>query len=209
MSQAAQVTSIEAIKDFQAFLCQCCADIREALCAVDMEAHRVLDWVAHDQASFWRRAVRDRQEELAQAKADLFRRQLERLSGEEPDLIEQQEAVWRANRRLHEAEDKVDNCRRWLPLLQHALEEYQAPARQLAALVEGDPPRAVAVLEQVLDALESYVFLAPPTASAPALGTQEVLPNEVDKPQTSAPTHEDPSPAADAQVDLEGRASCP
>lgn len=173
MSDAAHVTSIEAVKEFQAFLGRLCEDVREALVAVEMEGRRTLDWVTHDQAGYWRRAVCDRQDDLAQAKADLFRRQLERLSGQEPDLIEQKEAVWLAERRLREAEEKVENCRRWGPLLQDALEEYQAPARQLAAMVEGDPPRAVALLEQIAANLDSYVFLAPPSGSSQAGGAAE------------------------------------
>jgi len=165
MSQSAHVAAIAAVKDFQAFLGEFCEDVREALCAVEMEARRTLDWVQHDQLAYWRKAVRDRQDDLTQAKAALFRKQLSRLSGEKPDLIEEKEAVWLAEERLHEAEDKVDKCRRWAPLVQRAIEEYEATARQLAGLVEGTPPAAVILLGQILDTLDSYTFLAPPAGT--------------------------------------------
>lgn len=168
MSQSARVTAIAAVRDFQAFLSEFCEDAREALCAIDMEARRTLDWVQHDQLVYWRQAVRDRQDDFAQAKAALFRKQLSRLSGEKPDLIEEQEAVWLAERRLHDAEDKVEKCRRWAPLVQRAIEEYEAIARQLAGMVEGTPPAAVVLLGQILAALDSYTFLAPPTGAGPA-----------------------------------------
>jgi hypothetical protein len=167
MSQSARVTSIEAVKEFQAALASFCAEARDALGAVAMEARRVHESILHDQLHGWRRAVRDRQEDLSQAKADLFRRQLARISGQDPDVIEQKEAVWLAQRRLEEAEDKVEKCRQWARLLQEALDEYQAPAQQLAALVEGKPPRSVAYLDQILDALDTYVAAAPPAAPRP------------------------------------------
>lgn len=168
MSQSARVTAIAAVKDFQAFLSEFCEDAREALCAIEMEARRTLDWVQHDQLAYWRQAARDRQEDLTQAKAALFRKQLSRLSGEKPDLIEEKEAVWLAEEHLHEAEDKVAKCRRWAPLVQRAIEEYEATARQLAGQVEGTPPASVVLLGQILDALDSYTFLAPPSGASPA-----------------------------------------
>jgi hypothetical protein len=167
MSESAQVTSIDAVKNFQAFLSQFCEDAKEALCIIDMEARRVLDWISHDQLTYWRKAVRDRQQELTQARADLFRKQLSRLSGEKPDLIEEKEAVWKAEQRLQQAENKVDRCRHWGPLLQQEMEEYEPSARQLEAFIEGRPPQAVALLGQILATLDSYVFLAPPPPPAP------------------------------------------
>src|SRR5438132_1335829 len=113
MSQSARVSSIEAVKDLQAALAAFCQDVREALCAVDMEARRVLEWLLHEQPNQWHRNVRHLQEELAQAKADLFRRQLAGMSGEKLDVIEQREAVWMVQERLREAEEKMEKCRHW------------------------------------------------------------------------------------------------
>ena len=177
MSQAARVSSIDAVKDFREALASFCEDAREALGAIDMEARRIHEWVLHDQWHFWRRQVLVRQDELAQAKADLFRRQLARISGQDPDCIEQKEAVWEAQRRVEEAEEKVEKCRQWGRLLQRALEEYQGPARQLAALVEGQPPQGVAVLGQIIDSLEAYVSLgAAPGGEPPAVSTPPAPP---------------------------------
>jgi hypothetical protein len=171
MAEAARVTSIEAVQDFQVFLAKVCQDTREALVSVEMEARRTLDWVRHEQAAFWQRTVRDLHEEVTQAKAALFRKQLTGMSGHKPDLIEERDAVRLAQARLAEAEEKVEHCRRWGPLLQRAIDEYQPPARLLAAMVEGDPPECVVLLEQVLASLEAYVLLTPPSAAPPAATT--------------------------------------
>jgi hypothetical protein len=171
MSDAARVTSIDAVKDFHAALCQFCEEAKEALCSIDMESRRVFDWVVHDQLGRWKKAILDRQEEVAQAKADLFRRQLARISGQHPDCIEQKEAVWEAQRRVEEAEEKVEKCRHWGRLLQRALEEYAAPAQQLANLVEGKPPHAVLFLDDIIARLDSYVGLAPFSIGEPSTQT--------------------------------------
>jgi hypothetical protein len=170
MSQSARVTSFEAVKDFQAALATFCEAACDALASIEMEARRIHEWVLHDQLHFWRRQVIERQEEVAEAKAALFRRQLARISGHDPDCIEQKEAVWAAQRRVEEAEDKVEKCRQWGRLLQRAREEYQAPARQLAALVEGQPPPSVVVLGQIIDRLDAYVAVGgAPAPEVPAL----------------------------------------
>jgi hypothetical protein len=101
----------------------------------------------------------------------LFRKQLTGMSGHKPDLIEEREAVRMAQARLAEAEEKVEHCRRWGPSLQRAIDEYQPPARMLAAMVEGDPPECIVLLEQVLASLEAYVLLTPPAPVAPAAAT--------------------------------------
>lgn len=165
MSDAARVTSIEAVGEFRSFLSQLCQDAREALVSVSMEARRAQEWVEHEQPNFWRRTIRDLQEELTQAKAELFQRQLSRMSGSKPDLVEPKEAVWLAKQRLEEAEEKLENCRRWSIQLQRAIEEYEPAARELAAMVEGDPPACIALLEEIVNRLDSYVYLTPPSVA--------------------------------------------
>ncbi len=170
MSQSARVTSFQAIQDFKAVLCGFCEETKEALGTIDMEVRRMLDWLGHDQAHYWQNQVRCLQEEVTQAKADLFRKQLTRLSGEIPDCLEEKKALRVAERRLEVAEEKVEKCRQWFGrLLPRAIDEYEGPARQLAGMVEGDPPAIVAYLDRVLTTLDAYVEVVPPaeTTSPP------------------------------------------
>lgn len=180
MAEAANVTSIEAIKEFRASYAIFCEEAKGALTAIDMESRRVLDWLLHEQQEYWKRAIRDRQDDLAQAKADLYRRQLARLTGEKPDVIEQKEAVALAQRRLEDAEERLENCRRWSRQLLRVYEDYKSQGNQLAAMVEGDPAPAVLHLGEVVDRLESYVLVAPPTVTPlqPAPTTSAAMPTE-------------------------------
>lgn len=161
---SARVRSIEAVREFRAAFLTFCERAQEALCSIDLEGQRTLNWILRDQTSRWQRAIRDRQGELAQAKAALFRRELTKISGSHPDLMEEKKAVRRAQERLQEAETKLKKCKEWgQTLLPRALGEFAGPARKLAEQVGGDNPPAAIFLERVLASLEAYTEVRPPT----------------------------------------------
>ncbi|HEV2947934.1 MAG TPA: hypothetical protein VGX70_11185, partial [Gemmataceae bacterium] len=128
MASSARVTSVQAIADFRAALLTFCQEAKEVLASIDMENRRMTDWVERDRLSYWQREIRNRQENVAQAKADLFRKQITRISGQNPDFIEERDALRLATYRLEEAEGKVQLCRKWgnreLP---RAIDEFQGP----------------------------------------------------------------------------------
>jgi exonuclease VII large subunit len=165
MSETARVTSVDAIKEFRETLVIFCENVRAGLCANEMESRHVLDWLLSYQPGYWARQLRQRQEELAQAQADLHRLKLQRAQGMRVDDIEQKTAVERAKERVDEAEEKLVKVRRWGRAVQQAIDEYQARARQLADLVEGNPPANVLFLDRVIDSLESYLRIAPPSSA--------------------------------------------
>jgi hypothetical protein len=183
---SAHVTSIDAVREFKALLILFCDQAKEALMSVEMESRRMLDWVGREQLAYWQRMIRVRQNELAQAKADLFRKKLPGIHGREPDVIEEKKAVRLAQMRLEEAEEKVEKCKEWARQLPRSIEEYTAPAHQLAGLVEGDLPVVVANLQKILGSLDAYTELmapkggrsapAAPTAQAPAASGGEAKP---------------------------------
>jgi hypothetical protein len=173
MSQA-QVKSIETLSDFRAALLSFCRGASDALVAVQMESQRTLDWLLHDQFSYWSRQVRERQEKVVQARNDLNRAKLARTSGYEKDYTEQTDALRKAELRLAEAEDKVQRVRRWGHQVRRAIDDYQARARQLADKVGGDPPQIIGVMDRLLGALESYLVLsAPVTSGTVTAGSQQ------------------------------------
>lgn len=176
MAESAKVTKISAIHEFKPVLAGVCEAAVEALCAAELEARRTIDWLEHEQLSYWRRAVKHLQEKLAQAKNELNRRKLVRASGHKMDLTEQKEAVGLLERQLREAEQKAEATRKWARNLQRAVDEYLSQARQLANLVEGDPPASVALLDRIMSALDAYLTLSP--TSGQEIGTAVRSPEE-------------------------------
>jgi hypothetical protein len=165
---AADVRSIEGLRDWHAALCQFRTEALDALAACDLEIRRAADWLA-DQRDNWRQAMREAEEEVSQAKAELAQRRFPDFSGRMPDTSVQEKALRAAEAKRDFAEEQADRCRRWLQRLPHAVSEsYEGPARQLANLLEGDLPRGLALLERRIDALEAYASLQAPAAPRPA-----------------------------------------
>jgi hypothetical protein len=198
MSQA-QVISIRTLEDFRAALAEFAVDARDALCAVDAEIRRTETWLA-EQQKIWQREIRKRQEEVQRAKNELTARKYQNRDGRGLGSTEQEKALKKALARLEEAETKLANCRRWAPLLHHAVHEYQGPARMLAGVLDTDVVRALALLENKLAALDAYLKVATPqSGDVPPDGQQqgaESLP-------TDRPADEEPAPVSVAESDDE------
>ncbi|HLJ95349.1 MAG TPA: hypothetical protein VKU02_19380 [Gemmataceae bacterium] len=167
MGPSARVTSIEALKEFRGSLSRFGHDAKEAVCATELEIQRILDWI-EAQLKHWQREVRDRQEDVARAKAELIQRQYSKSSGYGSGTTDQEIALQKAIRRLQEAEAKVEKTRQWQHLLPRAVAEYEGPARQLMGMLDADLPRGIAILDQKIDALDAYMHTAAePISSGP------------------------------------------
>jgi hypothetical protein len=79
-----------------------------------------------------------------------------------PDTSQQEEDLRRAQARLRHAEEKVETCRKWVPTLQRAVDEYDGPVRRVGSRVEIELPKAAAALERLLAQLEAYIDFSPP-----------------------------------------------
>lgn len=192
MSQAARVTSIEVLREFKTALVLFCEEARDCLSGVDMTMRRMEDWLLRDQLSNWKRIIRDRDDDLTQAKADLFRKQLSKISGDNPDLMEEKKAVRRAQERLREAQEKAQRCQEWGRELPRAHQEFKGPGRRLEARVEGEPPQIVIMLERILASLDAYVDVAVPSSLSTGIAsaTTERSAGSMTNPVAEAPIAE-------------------
>ena len=104
------------------------------------------------------------QEQVAQAKADLFRRQLSQSNSDAVSDSDQKEALREAQKRLRHAEEKVERVKRWVPILEHATMEYHSQSQPLGDHLTGGLSHSIAVLERMTKALEGYLAVAAPEA---------------------------------------------
>jgi hypothetical protein len=168
MSDSAHVESLDALKEFKAALVTFGVDVMEALAAAETQIQRLLDGL-EQQRKHWLAVVRQRQEELTQAKAVLAQKRWgHHNDGRGPGRTDAELAVRHAEQRLREAEAKVETVKRWLLHLPREIGEYQGPARQLGGWIDADLKVGVAVLDRRLGAIEGYLTTAPgePAASA-------------------------------------------
>src|SRR5205085_1394999 len=167
MRTPARVTSVDALGDFHAALNAFRAEALDALTALDLEVRRSFDWLA-DQRRFWQKTVRECQDAVTRARAELAQKQMTLPGMRQPDTTREEENLWLAKRRLQAAEEKLELTRRWEPKLQRAVDEYAGPVRHLANVVESDLPKAAALMQKLIASLEAYLAQAPPAAGGSA-----------------------------------------
>ena len=165
MSGAANVTSVDALKDFREGLASFVDEARNALVAVQMENRRALDWLQNHQRLYWNEELKRRRERHSMAMTELHRKKLQAHQGSTVHDTDQKEAVRVALAKLREAEAKVEIVKRWGPPLNHAIDEYLGLARPLDDMLNGDVLHAIGLLERMIASLEDYLRLtAPPTS---------------------------------------------
>jgi hypothetical protein len=187
MSQAARVTSIDAIEEFKAAWCRFGTEAGNALANLDLQIRRAFDWL-DEQTNFWKQEIRRREELVVRAKGELLQRQSSNRHGLAPGTTDQEVALDKARERLHEAQRKLANCKHWHLTLPREVMECQGPARLLGGVLESEFKTALGVLVQKILALEAYLTLTAPS------GTGQVSPGAGDKPKT--PTEAAPKPGS-------------
>jgi hypothetical protein len=169
MSQA-NVRSIEPLLELKAALAVYADEAAGALGASGMELRRVTRWLTEEQGLYWQSQIKKRREVLAMARSELSRKKLGRMHGHTTSHSEQQEAVEKAEKRLAEAEYRLQRVKKWIPVIQQASMEYHATTRRLDGLISGDVPRALALLERVVNSIESYLAVTAPSGATPYVG---------------------------------------
>jgi hypothetical protein len=202
MGEHAAVHSIEGLKDFRVALALFAEDALSALGAVDMEVKRTVHWVHYDRRAYWQEQIKRRRELVTMAQAEVFRRKLSKTADNSPAMSEQKELLRKAEASLHDAERRVELVKKWEPALQQAVLEYKASRARIKNLASGDVPRAIALLERLIVALEAYLSEAPPTVTdmraplvalaetvlAAPMDEEETVVDEVDEEDGPAPT---------------------
>jgi hypothetical protein len=164
---SADVRSIAAVVEWRADFTTYSELLAEAMAGVDLEIRRAYDWV-DEQRARWARAVRECEEQVTQAKAELAQRKFPNWDGRLPDCTVQEKNLRLAKARLEHAQDKVEACGRWVARLPKLIDElFTGASRRLRSMLELDVPNARAELGRRIAALESYAGLRPDYAPAP------------------------------------------
>ena len=178
MSSQVTVHSIDSLKDFRTALALYSEDTLASLGAIEAEVRRTVRWLEQEQPAYWQDQIKRRRELVAQAKAEVFRRQLQKRPDHTPSMSEQKENLHKAEASLQDAEKRLTMVRKWQPRLQQAVLEYHAGVQRLKDLSSIDMPSAVDLLGRLIDALEAYLQVQPPSGTglqtAPTRATPEM-----------------------------------
>jgi hypothetical protein len=168
MSSQAEVHSIDALKDFRTALALYSEDTLSALGAVEAEVRRTGQWLQQERPYYWQEQIKRRREQVASAKAEVFRRRLQKTPENSSSLSEPMEILRRAEASLQDAEKRLLQVRKWQPLFHQAVLEYHGSIQRIKDLAASDVARALTVLTRMIDALEAYLRVTPP----PGLGLE-------------------------------------
>jgi hypothetical protein len=163
MSSQAAVHSIDELKNFRVALALYSEDTLATLGAVEAEVRRTLRWLDEERPAYWQDQIKRRRELVAMARADVFRKNLQKRPDHAPAMSEQKENLRKAEASLQDAEKRLAMVRKWQPAFKHAVLEYHASVQRIKDQAAGDVPSAVNLLTRIVDALEAYLRVAPPS----------------------------------------------
>lgn len=162
MSEAARVNSTEVLKQAKAAMAEFSDAIITALASVDADINRVSSWLNQDRPAYWKRQVRHREEEVIKIKTAIMRKRI--IAAPEPaSVVDEEKALDRMKIKLVQAQARLESVKRWAPTWDREAMMYKTSTRSLLEFLHADIPRAEGRLERMLDSLEAYAKVAPPT----------------------------------------------
>ena len=189
MTQFARVSSLDAIRGFKAALANFSEQADLALSESVSDVQRTIFWIQSDRRAHWQREIKKRTEKVNQAKAELFKKQLE-SNDTRTSAVTERKNLAKVQAALDEAEQKLALVKKWSTLLERELMLFKAGLAQVSGAVAGDVPAAIGRMDKMIASLEAYISLAAPTFGTPAAG---LAPEPPTAHSTPSPPHPDPS----------------
>jgi exonuclease VII large subunit len=164
VSGAANLTSIETIRELKAALQEFQADLRDAITGLLLEVRRELDWIENDRARYWPREFQRASDRVAEARHDLERHEMALRSEDKRSCYEAKLALEAARRRMRLTENKIRAVRKWRVTLHREADQFEGRLARLNDFLDTDIPRSLATLERMAAALDRYTETRRPEA---------------------------------------------
>lgn len=161
---SANIRNIEAVREFRASLI---VFMDEALAAVDsmaLDAQRALAWIEQDRPHYWEAQTRRAFDHVGAARTAYETCRLRTVAGRRSSCIEEKQAFEKAKRRLEFCHEQKERIQRWAVKTLREADEFRTRLSRMRRLLESDVPKAIALLQETAEILESYADL-PPSSS--------------------------------------------
>jgi len=156
MSQAANVRSLESLKEFRSALIKFIDEAKRAISTADSEVSHTQIWLHSTQPMHWIQTERRGNEKLAIAKSELFRATIS-----QPDNprgpTDQIRLVKRRQSEIKDAQDKLLVTKRWSRKMERETNEYRGAITPLLSSLEGSLNKAVFIIDKSIQSLEAYL----------------------------------------------------
>ncbi len=187
MADSAKVSSLDAIRDFKVAVVGFAEEATVALSEATSDAQRGVWYITNECKSHWQRELKKRTEKLNQAKAELFKKQMETNDTRTSAVVERKH-VARCEAAVTQAEEKLRAIKRWTTELERQFMIFKAGVQGISNIVAGDLPNAAARMQRMILALEKYIQLQAPagTSRAPSPESLDTLVTSEPPPQSTA-----------------------
>lgn len=155
MRHAADVRSIDALREFRADLVEYQGTLRQAVELLTVEVARGIGWF-EEQMTYWPAETRKASDNLAEARAALSRCMLTKGKERESACDDERQVFERAKARLSFAEQQIRVTKQWYAQVRHETDEFRNRVTRLLTLTDGDLPRALAALDAISQSLDKY-----------------------------------------------------
>jgi len=160
MSEQAKVSSIDALEAFRSDLIQYMEKSRVALEDAEGEVRRTRTWLDVDRAGYWTRQLKQRTQRLDQAEAELYN---VNLTSPRDSHTVQKMAVARAQRDIHEAEEKLRKLKHWRQTFDNRVTPLLRQMDPMLFIVGQHLPKGMHALTGMIQTLQAYAEKFPGT----------------------------------------------
>jgi hypothetical protein len=161
MSGYARVENSDALKEFRTKLIKFAETVLVALADSEGEVQRMLVWLETEANTYWSGQIRKRHEAVEKAKEAVRSKKLFKSpTGSTQSAVEEEKQLRICQKRLEEAQEKLNNVRRYTPRLQKEMSIYKGGVQRLGTTVSSDIPIAIGRLDRMVAAIEAYAALS-------------------------------------------------
>ena len=165
MGQSANVTSVDAIRQFAASVIAFQEEARLCLTMLDSQLRQILFWLERDRPSFWKREIENCLRDIADARVRLHQCRMRRMGDFRPSCIEEVKDLEAAQKAMEFGQKQIPNVKRWNIEAAHEGNEYHGRAAQLVQSLEREIPRLLAILAFTIDRLDAYAAVTTPSGA--------------------------------------------
>jgi hypothetical protein len=164
MATEARVRSLDDLEAFRSSLIVYLTKARQNVNQVGEEIKRTRTWMMNDQRVYWTEQLRKRSRMLDQANAEMM---TARLSNLKDNTTLQQQAVRKAKAAVEQAQQKLENVKRWSRDFDRFADPLARKLESLRHFLEHVLPEGVSQIGQLHRLLESYAGTGSPLDSPP------------------------------------------
>jgi hypothetical protein len=158
MAEGARIDSIDVLQALKVAIWKFQEAAEVALGDAESEMGRVVNWLHHEQDSYWQHQIRKREEIVGRCKeAVRMKKIFKDATGRQQSAIDEERALKIAQRSFEEAQQKLVAVRKWARQLPKEIELYKGSVQRFSTTVQSDLPNAAAYLEKLSRSLNAYL----------------------------------------------------